>query len=119
MSEKLFWVATYNVKSDKVEEYFKFNETTRATEIFDRIENETGMKRLALYHVVFGHEDHEFETWFEIPNYGTIDKVKQSESARELMGIVSNFFENPRWKIVKQDIGRIDGTWKSSEFSWI
>jgi hypothetical protein len=119
MVEKLFWVVTYNVKSNKIQDYLRFNETPRAAEIFNKIENETGLKRLALYHIAFGHEDHEFETWFEIPNYGTIDNVKNSETAKELMRIVGEFFENARWKLVKQDVGKFDGTWKASEFSWL
>lgn len=70
------------------------------------VEAETGMKFMNTYWTVLGFGEFDCEDWWEIPNWATIDKVRESRAVEKLFMRTwelnfSDSSRNPRQRILR------------------
>lgn len=89
----VYWVASYNVKEGKGEQWIKWLSSDGAKELFKRIEAETGFKHINDYSIAYGGTQFDWEVWYELPNYAALDKIRDSKSWDEQVKTVGEMVD--------------------------
>ena len=76
----IYWVVSYFMRAEKAAEYQKWLSSDDAKGLMKRFEDETGFKYLNTYFPILGVGEYDAEDWFEVPNWGAADKIRNSKA---------------------------------------
>lgn len=94
----MFWVSTYFLKENKGGEYQQWLQSDEAKNLFAGIEEETGMRYIQTYWPILGFGEYDCEDWYELPNWASLDKIRDSKSLAQFFNRTYelDFFNNDR-----------------------
>jgi hypothetical protein len=81
---------SYYMMPGKATEYQKWLKSDKMKDLFNQLENETGMRHLNTYMPILGLGDYDCEDWYIIPNWAALDKLRSSK-AYDILNINSYF----------------------------
>jgi len=81
----IYWVVRYVIREGQKENWFTWLASREAQEMWKALEEESGMKHLQEYHVVSKSGPTEYESWSELPDLETLQRVHQSAPLAALM----------------------------------
>ena len=80
----IYWVTTYFLKAEKAADYQKWLKSKETKDLFARAEKETGFRYINTYFPILGIGEYDAEDWFVVPNWASVDKVRDSKAMEEL-----------------------------------
>ena len=90
----VFYVVDYYLKYDKTGEFTALMKSDRGRRLIREIEKETGAKLRGMYFPVMGFGEYTAEDWWELPNYGGLDKFRDSNAWNKALGELNEFYDN-------------------------
>lgn len=94
----MYWVSTYFLKENKGGEYQRWLQSEEAKNLFAGIQKETGMRYMQTYWPILGFGEYDCEDWYEVPNWASLDKIRDSESLTQFFSRMYelDFYDNTR-----------------------
>jgi hypothetical protein len=90
----LYCATRYELQSGKGSEYQDWIASTDNRKYWDEIEKETGVKYTNTYFTIFALGDSECETWWSMPDWASIGKLRSCRSFQEWIEKVHREFVN-------------------------
>jgi hypothetical protein len=91
----VYLVDRYNVLPGKGNSWIDFLKSDEFKRIIENLEKELGIKYIGNFFSVAGGGNFDFEAWLELPNYATLDKLRDSKAFKELTAKVSQMVDVP------------------------
>ena len=89
----MFWVNSFYLKSDKTSAYRQWLLSPEAKSLTADVEQELGITYEGTYWTVNGFGDFDCEEWWQIPDWATIDKARESKANQKRdMRIAEQYF---------------------------
>jgi hypothetical protein len=94
----MFWVNSFYLKSDMSSAYRQWLLSREAKSLTAFVEQELGIKYEGTYWTVNGFGDFDCEEWWQIPDWATIDKARESKAneKRDLRIAEQHFMDETR-----------------------
>jgi hypothetical protein len=92
----VYWAGNLNFKPGKAADYIAWARSSGAQDLMNRIEAETTIKYLGTYLTVLGLGDNDAEEWFLLPNWESLDKLRESQSWGRFQEILDEFVSQDR-----------------------
>jgi|ADKI01.1.fsa_nt_gi hypothetical protein len=95
----VYWVVRYNVLPGKGNSWIDFLKSDEAKRLIENVEKELGIKYIGDFGSVAGGGNFDFEEWWELPNFATFDKWRDSKALHEWVDKVYQMVDTPGGKI--------------------
>jgi hypothetical protein len=80
----LYLVLSYNVREGKGDEFISWIVSDEVKKLFEKLKLEFNITHMADYYISYGGHTHKFQTWLELQNFGSLDKLNESRVWLEL-----------------------------------
>ena len=89
----VYYVTPYFLKSDKVAAFRDWLKSDKAKKSIKAFEKETGVKYIGTFFSVLGFGNADAEDWWEMKNYESFDKLRESKSWTAMFNEVFPFID--------------------------
>ena len=92
----VFYVIDYDLKDEKTAQFRDLVNSEKGRKLIGDIEKETGARFHGMYFPVMGFGEHTVEEWWELPNYGGLDKFRESKAWERAEQEIYEFFDTTK-----------------------
>jgi hypothetical protein len=86
----MYWVSSYFLKENKAPDLQRWLLSDEGKKMMADVENETGMHYMGSFWPILGFGEYDVEDWWELPNWATLDKIRNADS---MVRLYQRFFE--------------------------
>lgn len=92
----MYLVTSGYVEPDQMESFTEWVRSGEAEDLQARIEAETGVRYVETYFPILGFGEFTYETWWELPDWATLDEMRDSDAGSEYTRTVLTFVDQSR-----------------------
>lgn len=92
----IYWAISYYLRPGNAIEYQRWLNSEEARQLFERYEKETGWKYLNTYFPILGLGDYDCEDWYVVPDWASVDKMRESKAFEQLNLKTWDFIDQTR-----------------------
>lgn len=89
----VYYVTPYFLKPDKAVAFRDWLNSKKGKKLLKACEKETGVKYIGTFFPVMGFGEYDAEDWWEMKEYGDLDKIRASKTYDEMMSAVFQFLD--------------------------
>jgi hypothetical protein len=94
MSTPVFYVVDYYLKYDRTGEFIALVKSDKGRRLIQDVEKEMGAKFRGTYFPVMGFGEYTAEDWWELPDFGTLGKFRDSQAWNKALQEFNQFYDN-------------------------
>jgi hypothetical protein len=89
----VYYVTPYFLKFDKAAAFKGWLNSSKAKKLIKAFEKETGIKYIGTFFPVMGFGEYDAEDWWEMKEYGDMDKIRASKTWEAMFAEVLPFLD--------------------------
>lgn len=92
----MYIVISGYVKPDQMGSFKEWVQSGEAEDLQAQIQEEAGARYVETYFPILGFGEYTYETWWEVPDWATLDEMRESGAVQEYMRTVLTFVDQSR-----------------------